>query len=175
MIISLDSNEHIRTGHLARSFRRLGLVDSITAVTSASTPDSHINGSKPLDAIWVSSDIEVATASICPHTFSVGYHRDIMIDISRSSLLGSRTIPLLPTKMRRLISSNSRSVHNYMHSCHEGTSDHKSAPKLNVLVCDWNDMSQEDIATTFNSIDGQLQIIMTCAEKKFRKLRAGAM
>ena len=64
MIISLDSNEHIRTGHLARSFRRLGLVESITSVTSSSPPASHINGSKPLDAIWVSSDIESKTTSI---------------------------------------------------------------------------------------------------------------
>ena len=168
MIISLDSNEHIRTGNLARSFRRLGLFDSINAVTSAFPLLLTLMDLK-------SSDIKVATTSICTHTFIVGDHRAIMIEISRSSLLRSSTIPLLPTKMRRLINSNSRSVHNYISSCHEGTSDHKIAPKLNVLMSDWNDMSQEDRATTLNSIDGQLQRIMTRAEKKCRKLRAGAI
>ena len=42
-------------------------------------------------------------------------------------------------------------------------------------MCDWNDESQEDIAATLNSIDGQLQRIMICAEKKRRKIRARAI
>ena len=42
-------------------------------------------------------------------------------------------------------------------------------------MSDWNDVSQEDRAATLNSIYGQLQRTMTCAEKKFRKLRAGAI
>ena len=154
MIISLDSNEHIRTGNVARSFRRLGLVDFITAVTSSPPPSSHVNGSKPLDTIWVSSDIEVKTDSICPHTFSVGNHRAMMIEISRSSSLGSRNIPLLPPKMRHLTSSNSLSVQNYISSCHEGVSDHKIVDKLKVLISDWNDVSQEDREATLNSIEG---------------------
>ena len=38
----------------------------------------------------------------------------------------------------------------------------------------WKDVSQEDKAATLNSIYGKIQRIMTYAEKKFRKIRAGA-
>ena len=97
-----------------------------------------------------------------------------MIDVSRLSLLGSRTIPLLPSKMRRLISSNSRSVNNSISSYYEGVSENKSVPKLKVLMSDWNDISQEDRLVNINSIDGRLQRLMAYAEKNFQKLRDDA-
>ena len=92
--------------------------------------------------------------------------------VSRSSLLGSITIPLLPSKMIRLISSNSRSVQNWISSCYEGVSERKIVPKLKVLMSDWNDVSQENRAVNLCSIDGQLQRVMKCTEKNYRKLRA---
>ena len=117
LIISLDSIEKARSGRLDRSLRRLGLLDSITVITSTVLTNSHTNGSNLLEAIWVSSYVELKTTTILPHSLSVGDHRAILIEISRSCLLRSSYIPLLPLKMRPLISSNFQSLKNYLTSC----------------------------------------------------------
>ena len=79
LIISLHHNENARSGNLSLSFCTLGIIDSITAITSTVLPTSNFNGSNPLDKICLSSDVEVKTSSICAHSFSVGDHRVIVI------------------------------------------------------------------------------------------------
>ena len=51
LVISLDSNEHIRVGSLARAFRGLGLVDMITSITNELPLAFHIIESQALDAV----------------------------------------------------------------------------------------------------------------------------
>ena len=132
---------------------------------------SCINGSNPLDATWVSSDIEVKTSRILPHAFRVGDNRAMVIEITTSSLLRSSTIPLLPSKMKCLISSNLQSVQKHFNFCHEGVKEYKIISKFQALTSNWNDLPQDERSVDLNSIEHQLQIVMTNAEKKCRKLR----
>ena len=49
LIISLDSNEHARSGNLARSFHVISLFDSVSTKNATVTPALHSNGSNLLD------------------------------------------------------------------------------------------------------------------------------
>ena len=142
LIISLEPSEHEMSGSLAKSFGTLFIFYSITAITSEVPPSSYIKGSNPLDIIWVSSNSEVKSDRIFPRAFSIGDHYVIVIDIYRYSLIGSSSIHLIPPKMRRLISSNSQSVQNYLESCHIGVKEHKIVSKLQAITSNWDDVPQ---------------------------------
>ena len=44
--VALDDNEHMKLGQIARMFRLLGLIDTITSITSDSLPGSHVKESQ---------------------------------------------------------------------------------------------------------------------------------
>ena len=100
LVVSLDSNEHIRAGSLVGAFRGLGLVDMITSITNKLPLAFHITESQPLDAVQTTSNLKVISMSICHYSFSIGNYRAIIVDIARDSLLGASTISILPLTMR---------------------------------------------------------------------------
>ena len=65
--------------------------------------------------------------------------------------------------MRRLISSDSQSVQKYLASCHSGVKEQKIVSKLQALTSNLNDISQYERSEALDSIDHQLQRIMTNA------------
>ena len=79
--VALDANENMISGQIARMFRYLCLIDTITLITSETPPGSHIRGSQQIDGVWVSDDIAVKAASFCPFNFGVGDHRIIIVDL----------------------------------------------------------------------------------------------
>ena len=91
-------------------FRSLGLIDTITSITSDDPLGSHIRRSQQIDGIWVSADIAVKAASFCPFNFEEGDHRITIVDLEKTSLFGSSSSSSLPMKMCRLISSNQSAV-----------------------------------------------------------------
>lgn len=79
--VALDANENMRSRKIARMFRSLGLIETITSITSDAPPGSHIRGSQKIDGIWVSAGIAVKAASFCPFNFGTGDHRIIIVDL----------------------------------------------------------------------------------------------
>ena len=173
IVVALDANENMQIGKIARSFRGLGLVDSITSITSNTPPGTHIRGSKQIDGIWTSSDVSVSACSFCPFNFGVGDHRIILVDLVKDNLFGA--VPSNPyrPKMRRLISSNSASVDSYLSYTKEKIKLHKIIPKLNKLINESPPSHPERSATILNQLDDQLHQIFTSAEKQCRKIRCG--
>ena len=51
MSVALDANEHTKLGQITRMSRSLGLIDTITSITSDSPPGSHVRGSQQIDGI----------------------------------------------------------------------------------------------------------------------------
>ena len=60
--VALDANEHMKLGHIDRIFRSLGLIDTITSITSDYPTGSHVRRSQQVDGIWVSVDLIVKSS-----------------------------------------------------------------------------------------------------------------
>jgi hypothetical protein len=45
-------------------------------------------GSKPIDDIWGTADVENSKACIMPVSYGIGNHRMLIVDIVQSSLIG---------------------------------------------------------------------------------------
>jgi hypothetical protein len=50
---------------------------------------TFFRGSKPIDGVWVTSDIMVCNASIVPADNSIGNHRLFVIDFAASDIIGN--------------------------------------------------------------------------------------
>ena len=118
-------------GKLASMFKSIGLIETITHFTCNTSPASHVNKSKQINGVWVSSDLAISKASFCPHHLDVGDHRVIMVCFEKNILLGSDYLPTAPIPMRRLASSNSRAVQLYLSEAKTKIDDHKIVPKIN--------------------------------------------
>ncbi len=47
-----------------------------------------LRGSKPIDGLWISSNIDISNACVMPFGYRVGNHRAFILDIPIESLVG---------------------------------------------------------------------------------------
>ena len=52
------------------------------------TRATFFRGSKPIDAIWATTDVQIMGACVLPAGYGVGYHRLFVIDLATDSVLG---------------------------------------------------------------------------------------
>jgi len=69
IVLGIDMNEDVQTGKLARRFKNMDLKNAVFSLHSDSISPATYNKSltrKPIDAIWVSSTLEVERAGYLP-------------------------------------------------------------------------------------------------------------
>ncbi len=81
------------------SRRRLNLQEVILQHTGTRTGATFFRGSKPINGLWASSDLEISKACVMPFGYRVGDHQAFILDITLESLVGEN-----PTKIVRPVS-----------------------------------------------------------------------
>ena len=116
VVLMMDANEHVEEGVMCRQLRGddLKIREAVHHQVSGKAPKTFFCGSKAIDGIWVSSDLEILGASYLPFDSSVGDHRPVMLDISLESLLGKRLNRVVPVKARLLSSKVERMRKKYI-------------------------------------------------------------
>ena len=104
----VDSNENMDGGPLARMLGHedLDMVDAIKSRSKQSGPNTFVRGSRQIDGVWVTKDIELSRACFLPFYFGVGDHRGIILDIPQATLLGGNVHCIARPSSRRLTCSN---------------------------------------------------------------------
>ncbi len=98
----MDHNEHTYNGPLGRVLadtEGLGLQEAVLCHTGKRTGATFFQGSKPIDGLWVTSDLDIANICVMPFGYGIGDHRMFVLDITMESLVGKN-----PTKVVRLAS-----------------------------------------------------------------------
>ncbi len=71
----MDHNEHVYDGALGKALadkEGLNLYEAIMQHTGASPAAKFFRGSKTIDGLWVSSDLEVSNACVMPFGYGFG-------------------------------------------------------------------------------------------------------
>lgn len=63
---------------------------------------TFFRGSKPIDAVWTTPDLEVVGACVMPAGFGVGDHRMFVVDFRVESLVGAAPPKIVCVSSRRL-------------------------------------------------------------------------
>ncbi len=93
----MDHNEHTYDEPLGRALLDpdgLGLQEAVLHHTGRRTGATFFQRSKPIDGLWVTSNIEITNACVMPFGYGIGDHQMFILDVTMESLVGKN-----PTKV----------------------------------------------------------------------------
>jgi hypothetical protein len=100
IILFMDHNKHIYDGPLGRALSDpggLGLQEAVLRQTGRRTGATFFQGSKPINGLWVTSDIDIANACVMPFRYGIGDHQMFILDITMESLIGKNLTKVVPS------------------------------------------------------------------------------
>jgi hypothetical protein len=101
----MDQNEHVYNGPHGKALNdREGLNFSkvILKCTWLQTGATFYRGSKPIDGLWVSSNLDISNACVMPFGYGIGDHHAFVLDIPLESLVGENPAKIVWPASRRL-------------------------------------------------------------------------
>ena len=133
VVMVMDANEHVLTGQFTRQLANVGLKEVSHKQWGDSEPNTYIDGSQPIDGVWISSGLELGGLLILPFSMSVGDHRTILFDLSTRSLIGKFEHRIVRSACRRLNTKNS-SLGRYTKILDRQMSIHRMYQRLDAII-----------------------------------------
>jgi hypothetical protein len=90
LIVCMDANEDIYWKSIGKSLMKtdgLNMSKVVGDFTGRKNGPTFFQGSKPIDGIWATPDVEVTHACVMPAGYGVGDHRLFMVDLQEASLI----------------------------------------------------------------------------------------
>ena len=176
IILFLDSNEDMSEGILQRMLvgEDLEMIDAVSQQSKMPGPPTFVRGSRQIDAVWITPDIQVASACFTPFYFGIGDHRGIVIDIPKTSLIGGDTRTIYRPTARRLKCNEEHVWKAYCEKLEIYLRRHRVKEKLDYIQAHYSS-NHPRLRKALNSVDRVISEGMRHAEKKCRKIRAGTV
>ena len=98
IILFIDYNENVTNGPIEKELGDkdgLDLREAIVQYTGKSPGATFFCGSKQINGMWVSSDLDVSNACIMPFGYRVGNHRAFVLDVLLESLKGIDPVKII--------------------------------------------------------------------------------
>jgi hypothetical protein len=105
LIVCLDANEHIykkSIGKALTDIEGLAMKEVVGEFTRTPIGSTFFCGSKPIDGIWVTSDIVVCNAAIMPAGYGIGNHQLFVLDFSMMNIIGKSPPKIVRPTSRHL-------------------------------------------------------------------------
>ena len=176
LIVCMDVNEHIYTKSMGRQItdpNGLAMVEVVGNHTGTNLGATYFRGTKPIDAIWATSDIQVVGARVMPCGYGVGDHRLFIIDFLISSMVGHSHRTVVRPAARRLNTRIPGVAAKYNAVLVELLQRHKLLERLEWMK--HNKLKAAQATRLINKIDREGSQYMAAAEAKCRKIRAGCI
>jgi hypothetical protein len=104
IVLMMDANKDMRTGHIKQFLVDTDMRDVVMSMHGLDAPNTHINGSKPIDGIFATRAVECVQAGYT--TFGGGVqgkrpdHRCIWMDVCLHTVFGHRMSPVQKSAFR---------------------------------------------------------------------------
>ena len=172
IILFMDHNEHVTNGPLGKELGNrdgLDLRDAIIQHTGKSPGATFFQGSKPIDGIWVSSDLDISNACVMPFGYGVGDHRAFILDIPLESLIGINPVRIVRPVGCQLNSRLAGCCTAYIESFEKNITRHQLLKRL--YDAHTGTFDNETRAKKIIAIDEEGKTYMKKAEKICRKIK----
>ncbi len=87
----MDRNKHATNEPLGKKLgdkNGLDLQEAVVQHTGSSPGATFFQGSKPIDRIWVSNNLDISNTCVMPFGYGVGDHQAFIVDVPLESLIG---------------------------------------------------------------------------------------
>jgi hypothetical protein len=176
IIVCMDANENVYKGIIGRTLTDaagLDMQETVLATNGTPLTATHFRGTRPIDAIWATKDLEVVNACALPVGFGVGDHRMFVVDFTLKSMVGEDPKIIAHPQARRLNSRIPSCHRKYIQIFESLIAKHRLIDKLNEAHV--ADVSPEVRKEKIDKIDEIGKDCMLHAEKKCRKIRSGTI
>jgi len=176
LVVCLDANEDIYKKSIGRALTDidgLAMQEVVGAFTGSDIGPTYFRGSKPIDAVWATTDVQVVGASIMPAGFGVGDHRLFVIDLLGSSLLGHAPKKIVRPQARRLNCKLAKSVEKYTTRLEQKILKHRLIERTGRVYT--SGVSGAEAKQQLDVIDRESKNYMTNAEEKCRTIKSGCI
>ncbi len=129
----MDHNEHVTKGPLGKLLadkNGLDLQEAILHHTRLCPGATYFRGSKPIDGLWVSDDLDISNACIMPFGYGIGDHRAYILDVPLELLVGEDPIKIVRPAGRRLNSKLSGCSKAYIKSFEDNIVTHRLLERI---------------------------------------------
>jgi hypothetical protein len=169
LIVCMDANEDIYRKSIGRSLTNkngLNMSEVVGGFTGKKLGATFFRGSKPIDGVWATQDINVTHVYVMPAGFGVGDHRMFIVDIQESSVVGTSPFKVQRYSARQLNTKvSSGAVKKYVETLEKNIKKHRLIERLDK-VQEGSNPKQRSIQKELNKIDRQSRDLMLNAEKK---------
>jgi hypothetical protein len=181
IVLGLDANESLTlTDKVTTAFRRVGLINAITARHGRNTPRTHQSGSETIDGLFVTEDLLGQRCGYLP--FGDFDHRGMWIELPYQVALGHTLPQVVRPAMRKLKLKDPRTVKKYVKRLRKAIRDNmmlERARELYEEIADaWSygvfELSPNQ-AQRFDQLEIERVEAMKEAERLCRKLFLGAI
>ena len=164
LIIMMDANEHVLTGSFTSKLKEIGLLEISHRCWGDEEPNTFTGGSKPIDGVWASVELEIGGFKLLPFSESVGNHCTMIFDVSTRSLIGEFEHRVVRAACRCL-NTKTASLSRYNAVLERLMTLHKMDKRLNAII----DVIVDDKPTTaqkekMDRLDNQFVELQTHAE-----------
>jgi hypothetical protein len=168
----MDHNEHVIKGPMGKDLgdrNGLDLREAIMQHTGTSSGATFLCGSKPIDGIWVSSDLDISNTCVMPFGYGVGNHRAFILDVPLEMLIGLDPVKIVRPVGRRLNSRIAGCCKTYIKSLETNITRHRLFERLhNAHTGIYSDKIR---AKKITAIDKEGKAYMRRAKKICRKIK----
>jgi len=174
LIVCLDANADIYQKELGKALTDsdgLNLSEVVGDFTGTPVGATFFRGSKPIDGVWASKDIQVVNACIMPAGYGVGDHRMFVVDFRLQSLVGASPPKVVRVAARRLNTKIPHVAEKYVKKLEELYLLHRLNSRL--IRAEASSSSNELVRWKVNRIDRESNQYMSHAEKKCRRIKNG--
>ena len=176
LIVCMDANEHIyrkRIGKTLTDPEGLGMREVVGDFTGERIGSTFFRGTKPIDCVWATSDVEVVGACIMPVGYGIGDHRMFIVDFLTSSLIviGASPPQIVRAAARRL----NTDIQGTEESYNDKLDDQVIRQRVIERVGEAHETSKSksEVKRKVDKIDSETRQYMRAAERKCRRIKSG--
>ena len=174
VVLMIDVNQNVITGHFTKAMEEIGMLNAVDKLNPEPLPATHHRGSNPISAIYATQALEVTRAGILPKGLGVhGDHRNMFLDITAGSFLGTYMYLVISPPMKRLQLHDSRIVRRFKKHTLEHLKANGMLEMAESLFKSVTYPPTSKMIEDMERFDEQLGRAITVGKKKSRKLCTG--
>ena len=175
IILFIDANEDVRSGPFQEALRapEIGMLETMSSThPQYKLPATHERGSRPIDGVFTTEEIDVQAAAYLARGRGFGDHRTMVLDIPMTWIMPRAPPKAAPIMARRVTGGIPRSQEKYNREVERDLQGRQYLVKCQEICERLNDPTF-DVATALEQRDRDRERAMRSGEKRSRKLRMG--
>jgi hypothetical protein len=174
LVVCMDANEDIYKKSIGKALTAidgLAMKEVVGQFTGKPIGPMYFRGSKPIDAIWATADIEVVGACIMPAGYGIGDHRMFVVDMTTSSLVRQTFKKIVRPQARRLNCRIPRAMAKYNERLEGNIRKHRLIERVGGIHN--SDLTAKEKKRKLDRLDEESKQYMINAERKCRRIKSG--